>query len=364
MGFSNREIRGPRGFSYVAGILRMPSAAAAKRRCSSRAAVTARGACLLHGFTLVELLVVIAIIGVLIALLLPAVQAAREAARRAQCVNNEKNIVLAILDYEHTHKKLPPGTPNRDNCDVPGTEDTNQNLHRISGFVLILPFIEEEPLYDALHLDEPPFIWRPGGGGDNWWLVPGREQLLEARPDIYVCPSDQSSPFHLNPDQSPIRPDKLPHNPPTGSYALNAGSNGPPSTGCIVKSENTGPFLYRRQIELRQITDGTTHTLFVGEVQGADTFESSNIWSFGVRLVDSLRDTVNPLNTPPGEGTFVTTGNTIGANGAFGSYHAEGANFAFGDGHVVFIDDGIDYDTYVAISTIAPIDGEIIPTEY
>lgn len=317
-----------------------------------------------RGFTLVELLVVIAIIGVLIALLLPAIQAAREAARRAQCVNNEKNVVLAILDYEHTHKKLPPGSPTRDSCEVPGTEDTIPNRHRISGFVLILPFIEQQSLYDALQLDKEPLIWQPGSGGDDWWLVGNRKELLEARPDIYVCPSDQSSPLHLDPDSGPIHTATIPHNPPTGSYALVAGSNGPPSIGCGVKTDNTGPFLYRRQIELRQITDGVSHTMFVGEVVAADTRESSNIWSFAARNSDSLRNTYNPLNTPPGEGAIVTSGRTAGANGAFGSYHAQGANFAFGDGHVVFIDDGIDYDTYVAISTITPIEGEIIPGEY
>ena len=85
------------------------------------------------GFTLVELLVVIAIIGILISLLLPAVQAAREAARRTQCANMEKQLGLAVLNYESAKKQLPNSTR-------PGGSTT---APRISGFTLILPFLEE-----------------------------------------------------------------------------------------------------------------------------------------------------------------------------------------------------------------------------
>jgi prepilin-type N-terminal cleavage/methylation domain-containing protein len=94
------------------------------------------------GFTLVELLVVIAIIGILVALLLPAVQAAREAARRASCVNNMKNVALAILTAEDTQKELIPATPNKDNCTINGNQYTGLP-HRMSGFVLLLPFVEQ-----------------------------------------------------------------------------------------------------------------------------------------------------------------------------------------------------------------------------
>ena len=107
----------------------------------------------LRGFTLVELLVVIAIIGVLVALLLPAIQAAREAARRAQCVNNEKQIGLALLNYESVVGAFPAG---RHGCDgstenIKGCElEATIKRSAMSAFVKILPYLEQQALFDRL----------------------------------------------------------------------------------------------------------------------------------------------------------------------------------------------------------------------
>src|SRR6187431_1038873 len=100
-------------------------------------------AAIARGFTLVELLVVIAIIGILVALLLPAVQAAREAARRAKCQNNMKNIALAVLNYESSKKRLPPGFVSQ-----PASAET------WGWAVFSLPNLEEQALYDALRPTE------------------------------------------------------------------------------------------------------------------------------------------------------------------------------------------------------------------
>src|SRR3712207_3603058 len=109
-----------------------------------------------RGFTLIELLVVIAIIGVLIALLLPAVQSAREAARRAQCTNNLKQIGIAIHNYHDANNAVPPiGVFNFNN--MPG--DSNPNAQEFPMIPRVLPFLEQQPLYNAInwfHTAETP----------------------------------------------------------------------------------------------------------------------------------------------------------------------------------------------------------------
>ncbi len=104
-----------------------------------------------RGFTLVELLVVIAIIGILVALLLPAIQAAREAARRAQCQNNQKQISLAILNYASAHAdELPPGGI----TDIPQGAGCCNNKSKESWTLSILPFMELQNLYDQYDFDQ------------------------------------------------------------------------------------------------------------------------------------------------------------------------------------------------------------------
>jgi prepilin-type N-terminal cleavage/methylation domain-containing protein/prepilin-type processing-associated H-X9-DG protein len=287
------------------------------------------------GFTLVELLVVIAIIGVLVALLLPAVQAAREAARRSQCSNNLKQIALALDVYEDSMKAYPQG---RVGCD--GINDGPCNgeptIRRVgtSGFVMLLPFIEANNHYERFDFNDGPW------GQTTTWEAKNKA-ALEIRPKFVVCPSDNSEKFIAS---SGI-------NAATGSYAFVHGRLGPgQGISATLKLYNNGMFNYRISHKRSEAIDGLSNTMFVGEVIDAHTNLSRNIWTQASRHESCLRSTENAVNTKPGTG-ITTKPYDVALFGGFGSRHPAGAHFAFGDGHVAFIAENIDLATYRALST-------------
>ena len=138
----------------------------------------ARTSRIFHGFTLVELLVVIAIIGMLVALLLPAVQAAREAARRNQCVNNLKQMGIACANHESAQRVFPPGASgcwhlgNPCPCkDLGSSAETYKQFHRASGFVMMLPYMEETELYNLGHWEHGTFYYDDAYHGRHFQLA-------------------------------------------------------------------------------------------------------------------------------------------------------------------------------------------------
>jgi prepilin-type N-terminal cleavage/methylation domain-containing protein/prepilin-type processing-associated H-X9-DG protein len=326
-----------------------------------------------RGFTLIELLVVIAIIGVLIALLLPAVQAAREAARRSQCVNNLKQIGLALQNYHDTVGTFPAGKP--------GHINASNDMDNHSGFVAILPFMEQAPLYNAWNF----LIMYDNQTGQTYGTaapcgpcvagpivmafnsaVAANSTVGVASINSFLCPSDNytSKTFGWNGFQMAI-----------GSYAFNAGNIGPPNAGCI-KTCNNGFAFYAIPVGMRDIIDGTSSTLAVGETVCNDgTYKGQttcppnsnavvsggisatatlgpnngiwNLWSVNGRLTSTFRTTVNPLNTKPCFGLVLAGAQ----NGAFGSFHSGGANFVFADGSVHFLKDSISLPVYSALGT-------------
>jgi prepilin-type N-terminal cleavage/methylation domain-containing protein/prepilin-type processing-associated H-X9-DG protein len=295
-----------------------------------------------RGFTLVELLVVIAILGVLVALLLPAVQAAREASRRQTCMSHLKQIALGISHYESAIGRYPAGRVGCDDtADVPLCPPglPSEKKTAASGFVTILPYLELRSLYDQLSVDRGG-LWNRNVDDLAWWYGnPMKASAILQRVPIYVCPSDTAEP--VSDVYAPVLA-------ATGSYALVQGTKGPTSPRTVSKYDNDGLFMYVARRRGSEVTDGASNTLMVGEVIMADVWESSNTWTYARLNSDSLRTTEFALNTPPGAGSYYES-----QNGAFASHHPGGALFAYADGHVDVVRTEIDLVTYRALSTVA-----------
>ena len=335
-----------------------------------------------RGFTLVELLVVIAIIGVLVALLLPAVQAAREAARRTRCVNNLKQVALGIHNFVDAKKRFPPGRVvgvyNMSAATMPG-HICSQTVPKIpdesssaSGFVEILPFVEEGSLYSSVLFAPNVKIWPEAGAYLYSWADVPRRAFVASRVAVYVCPSGIAEPLvtHPNTAYSPALTMA------TGTYAFCMGSLGPrtSSAGNPFKCQNNGLFYYGTRIKLREVTDGLSKTIGIGEVIDASANTDGlapNLWSWAYGAQSSLRCTSEAVNTPSCRTANLSNcgvyhdGNVMVSqfanyNGAFASDHPGGGNFAFADGRVTFVNDNVSLSVYQASSTIDKGENEAI----
>lgn len=336
------------------------------------------------GFTLVELLVVIAIIGVLVSLLLPAVQAAREAARRAECSNNLKQIGLGLLNYETTRKSFPPGR-------YKPAGVTTKNM--MSWSVWHLPYIERQNLFDRLDfsvaLIDPPNNLPDLSGPTNividTYICPstGRLQLYRGQDHrITGLPSDVSNNGLACLDYMGIpgpQPDIV--NTFTGKiYGIN-GPNGldERETGVLLKtllqkgSPNGACVLPNRQcttktVRAKEILDGTSYTIVIGESTGKAaeeelkpegqenvylTKQMSGAWASGRNIsgidLDPLNDVPSAIN-PPEKWHF--------SREDFFSDHPGGVQTLRCDGSVHFMQDDTERDVYFALCSIDG--GEIV----
>lgn len=312
-----------------------------------------------HAFTLVELLVVIAIIGILVALLLPAVNSAREASRRASCKNNLKQNQLALLAYHDANKVFPAGRSGCESSSAPGICSVVK-AKGLTAFVYILPFIEERTLFTQFDKVNEP--WDREGTNENI-DVAINVKFIGTPVNSYHCPSDPVAPVH--PGSDFINWGLTANNPyAVTSYGMNAGTignntpQGDTSTNKPgAKSNNTGIFMYGSKFKGKQITDGLSKTMFLGEIRTDFTdlyhfLGTANIWTLGQRML-SNRATEKPLNSPYEVGEPLYSGYLT--SGHFASNHPDGAHFTYGDGHVSFMNDNIDMGTYRALSTRAAL---------
>ena len=291
-------------------------------------------------FTLVELLVVIAIIGVLVALLLPAVQAAREAARRTQCTNNLKQIGIALHNYSDTLRTLPPGS-------IWSSSAAPANANNRGPILLhILPFIEQRPLYDKFDFSQPP----------EGQVVPGSTTLLAATVvKTYVCPSDKN----YNLFNGRAVHNYTASSGPTAhidNSSCSCSASGSWNTYALAPYSNAtnfaGPFTrLSTAIRLSEVTDGLSQTIFFGEVRRDCSSHVRGGW-LSSNNANGLTSTLIPINT--------NTCDDNAANGCqrpcnwstelgFKSLHPGGANFLLGDGAVKFFSQNIDHDNYQSL---------------
>ncbi|MEX2170101.1 MAG: DUF1559 domain-containing protein [Pirellulales bacterium] len=295
------------------------------------------------GFTLVELLVVIAIIGILVALLLPAVQAAREAARRSQCLNNFKQAGVGLHNHHSTHGRFPSGLENFTvgvPCSLPRSHPM---LHSgTTGFgwaAYILPYLEEDTLYNQIIFKPPAQMHVPKSN-----FAAGGTRI-----ESFLCPSDVkgyelvaccSGMFNGGGPQEDLAKTNMAGVADSRDWTCDPGK-------AWGRTDADGVMFQVSNLPTTKITDGTSKTLMVGEVVGS--LGASNNFGF-YWITWNVLHTANGINLAS---KFEPQRWNSVDEGSFASFHPGGCHFVFCDGHASFLSEDIDSATLAALTTRA-----------
>jgi prepilin-type N-terminal cleavage/methylation domain-containing protein len=303
-------------------------------------------ACRATAFTLIELLLVIAIIGILVALILPAVQVAREAARRMECANHLKQISTAILLHENTYRHLPTGGWGKEWAALP---ELGVDGRQPGGWIFnVLPFIEQQSVHDL--------------GGISPALLNANGQRLQAALPVMHCPTRRGAQLFSNYRTWQPPSYLLVNDVARNDYAMNGGDRvtlygtGPPSlaVASTFAWPNTslvnGVCFQRSKVRLAEVTDGTSNTYLVGKkhlrrdhyTNGQDQGDNESLYSGDDRDLIRFTGTSNIPTLKPLSDAFVA-----GQEGlVFGSAHASGFQVALCDGSVRLIAYEVDHDVH------------------
>jgi prepilin-type N-terminal cleavage/methylation domain-containing protein/prepilin-type processing-associated H-X9-DG protein len=372
-----------------------------------------------RGFTLIELLVVIAIIGILVGLLLPAVQKVREAANRMSCTNNLKQIALAAHTYHDANQRFPVG------CYVPYTKDGFYPCQDITNpfgpnwAVYLLPYIEQDNLYKTVNVNAYPGVALPQNlynyaAYDRSWRAL-RGQVIKT----YLCPSDPNNKAPYVDSSGVDAPTEVgwargnyaatagftdnDHTSDNGNATRNNPFDGRASDGVVPTNPanpplSKGPMYFQSSTgnngtQIAEVTDGTSNTICFNEVRaGVNALDPRGVWAMGYpgSSITNAGRNYNPtpnntLDSPDGQSYGDEMQNCykfwyygIGARDAMGCFpntagdqmnsaiarskHAGGVNAGFGDGSVRFITNSIDQYTWCILQS--KNDGQVLPNAY
>jgi prepilin-type N-terminal cleavage/methylation domain-containing protein len=298
-----------------------------------------------RGFTLIELLVVIAIIAILVALLLPAVQQVREAARKSQCQDHLHNIAVAMHNYEVNFKTLMPGFVRQATNTQPSDQAANWSWN-----AMIMPFVEQKAAYDRVQPGSMPMTFALNAANA------AKRDVMQEPIDLFRCPSDNGE------DRNDAHVDRRYHDDAsttrhtaTMNYVGVNSSNQIRQNYGVTPTDANGVFYMNSKTTFAKITDGTSNVLFVGERswKKADTSGNlpyaANLWgingpggNMNGGMASGMGCGLRRLNCPENSE----------CRRAFVSLHPGGVQFALGDGKVTFLGENIDHNVDAAVNSV------------